>query len=94
MQRGDRHEITWIGALGNEKCLDVTAKTLRACGGGKPGLRVKWVNTPRHFAFKQALDAGARTMALSRLTGYSIRDAQANGMQPSAPARGVDDIPF
>src|SRR5260221_6548115 len=115
-------EITWIGALGNEKSLDITAKALRACGcedpeelesdptciarnvveldiqadmfQGKVGLRVKWINTPRRFAFKQALDAGSKTSALSRLKGFAIPDAQANGAQPSAPARVVDDIPF
>jgi len=115
-------EITWIGALGNEKSLEITAKALRACGcddpeelqsdptcvgrnvveldvqselyQGKPSLRVKWVNTPRRFAFKQALDAGSKATALSRLKGYAIRDAQANGAQTSAPGRVVDDIPF
>ena len=61
---------------------------------GKAGLRVKWVNAPRRFAFTQALDAGSKATALSRLKGYAIRDAQANGVQPSALARVVDDIPF
>jgi hypothetical protein len=114
-------EITWIGALGNEKSLEITAKALRACGcedpeeleadptcvarnvveldiqsemyQGKAGLRVKWVNTPRRFSFKQALDAGSKANALSRLKGYAIRDAQANGAPPAAQ-RHVDDIPF
>jgi len=29
-------EITWIGALGNEKSLEITAKALRACGCEDP----------------------------------------------------------
>jgi len=114
-------EITWIGALGNEKSLEITAKALRACGcedpqelesdptciarnvveldiqhdeyQGKVGLRVKWINTPRRFAFKQALDAGSKANALSRLRGFAIRDAQANGAPTPAQPR-VDDIPF
>ena len=49
---------------------------------GKPSLRVKWVNTPRRFAFKQALDTGSKANALVRLKGYAIRDAQVNGVQP------------
>ena len=114
-------EITWIGALGNEKSLEITAKALRACGcedpgelegdtscvarnvveldvqselyQGKPSLRVKWVNTPRRFAFKQALDAGSKASALSRLKGYAIRDAQASGGS-ARPTGHVDDLPF
>ena len=114
-------EITWIGALGNEKSLEITAKALRACGcddpedlegdptciarnvveldvqselyQGKPSLRVKWINTPRRFVFKQALDAGSKANALSRLKGYAVRDAQANGAVTSAQPR-IDDIPF
>ena len=120
VETGD--EIALLGALGNERSLEITAKALRACGyeepedfghdpvciarnvveldvqadmfQGKVGLRVKWINTPRRFAFKQALDAGSKASALSRLKGFAIRDAQANGAQPSAPARVVDDIPF
>jgi len=61
---------------------------------GKPSLRVKWVNTPRRFTFKQALDVGSKATARSRLKGFAIRDARTNGAQSSAPARVVDDIPF
>jgi len=61
------NEITWIGALGNEKSLEITAKALRACGCEDP----------------EDLDKG-----------FAIPDARANGVQPSAPARAVDDIPF
>ena len=114
-------EITWIGALGNEKSLEITAKALRACGcedpedldsdatcimrnvveldiqadsyQGKNTLRVKWVNSPRRFAFKEALDAGSKASALSRLKGYAIRDAHANGATVR-PTPRVDDIPF
>ena len=114
-------EITWIGALGNEKSLEITAKALRACGcedpedldsdatcimrnvveldiqadsyQGKNTLRVKWVNSPRRFAFKEALDAGSKASALSRLKGYSAREAHANGATVRQPPR-VDDIPF
>ena len=60
---------------------------------GKPSLRVKWINTPRRFVFKQALDAGSKANALSRLKGYAVRDAQANGAVTSAQPR-IDDIPF
>jgi hypothetical protein len=56
---------------------------------GKVGLRVKWINTPRRFAFKQALDPGSKATALTTLKGYAIRDAQANGASPSP-----DDLPF
>jgi hypothetical protein len=52
-----------------------------------------WMNTPRRFAFKQALDASSKANALSPLKGYAIRDAQANGaLTPMQP--GADDIPF
>jgi len=51
------------------------------------------VNTPRRFAFKQALDAGSKANALSRLKGYAIRDAQANGAPTPVQPR-ADDIPF
>ena len=61
------NEITWIGALGNEKSLEITAKALRACGCEDP----------------EDLDKG-----------FAIPDARANGVQPSEPARAVDDIPF
>ncbi len=60
---------------------------------GKPVLRVKWVNTPRRFAFKTALDSGSRATALSRLKGYAMRDAQTSGVAPSRTMH-VDDIPF
>ena len=114
-------EITWVGALGNQKSLEITAKAIRACGcedpedlerdphcvaqnvveldiqadsyQGKNTLRVKWVNAPRRFAFKQALDAGSKASALSRLKGYAIRDAQANGA-PASLAGHNDDLPF
>lgn len=115
-QQETGEEITWIGALGNEKSLEITAKALRACGcddpeqlmtdassiarnvveldvqsesyGGKERLKVKWVNTPRRFEFKQPLDAGSRAGALSKLKGYVAKEVAATGAGADA-----DDIP-